>query len=110
MADEAVPPHTTGKPPEDISLTGRLIPAADTHTPVLLRMPGSDRLYLPCFTDENELRTFLGRAGLAYEGVKQIDDERSFLAGLPPEVTVVTNLHFTEDDKVRFHEVVPRSN
>jgi len=109
MADEEAPPHPTGKPSENITLTGRLIPAADAHTPVMLRMPGSDKLYLPCFSDENDMRVFLERAGLAYDGVKQIDDERSFLEGLPPEVTVVTDLRFTEEGKVRFHEVL-RSN
>ena len=107
MTDEELPPpHPTGKPPEDISLTGRLIPAADAHTPVLLRMPGTDKLYLPCFADENEMRIFLERAGVAYQGVKQIDDERAFLQDLTNEVTVITNLRYTEDDKVRFHEVL----
>ena len=106
---ELPPPHPTGKAPENISLTGRLIPAADAHTPVMLRMPGSDKLYLPCFADENEMRIFLERAGLAYEGIKRIDDERTFLEALPREVTVVTNLRFTEEGKVRFREVL-RSN
>ena len=104
MTDEA-PPQATGKPPETVSLTGRLIPAQDATNPVLLRMPGSERLYLPCFADEDEMQTVLGRAGVEYAGIKQIDDEMTFLDSLPPEVTVITNLWWTEEGKIRFHQV-----
>lgn len=105
MTDGQGPPQETGEPPESVSLTGRLIPAQDATNPVLLRMPKSDKLYLPCFADEDEMRTFMGRVGVTYADIKQINDERTFLDSLPSEVTVITNLRHTESGRIRFHQI-----
>lgn len=105
MAEEHFAPRSTGKAPVDIDLAGQLTPFYDNGQPVLLNMPKSPHLYLPCFATADELRSAMGRAGVAFDRIKQIDDGPDFLASIPTSIIVITGLRFTDGGLVRFHQV-----
>ena len=103
-------PRPTGKPVEEVTLTGMLLPwkAGD---PVLLRMPACDDEFLPLFTREEDLREVLRQAGASFDSIKQVDDGREFLDSLPLMtgssrlLRVITNPRIVEQGRVRFVEV-----
>lgn len=105
MAEEEFAPRSTGKDPETISLDGCLIPYYADEQPVLLNMPMSEDFYLPCFASEDELRSVMGRVGVSFDRIKQIEDGPDFLASIPASVVVITKIRFTDEGRVRFNQV-----
>lgn len=96
-------PAPTGRPAQEISLTGKLF-AWQTGQPVLVSMPGSDRLYLPCFSTEEQLRRTLARSDVPFESLKRIDDGHEFFSSVPSEITVVLDLRYLPNGRARFLE------
>lgn len=99
------PPKQVG-PMKELVLTGMLMPWADGQ-PVLVHMMGvgSGVFYLPLFDDPDQLRAVLERAGISFQSIKQVDDGPEFLDSIPPEIIVITNLRFTDEGRIRFHQV-----
>lgn len=105
-------PRSIG-PLKEVSITGALIPW-DGDQPHLLRMPGSDFRYLPCFTTVEKLRALMEVLGILGYTVKQIDDGQDFMSSVSSssaqDIRVILDAHFTEGGKIRFTQVVPSSN
>lgn len=102
-------PKPTGKPLETVELTGMLFPW-ENGQPVFLGMPGSDYLYLPCFSTEEALRLVLGSASVSFEKIKMIEDGKEFIESFPrrvgmKETKIICNLRLTPAGKFRFLEI-----
>ena len=107
---EEFAPRPTGKPPEGIVLTGKLIPWLESDQPALVQMPACQDYFLPVFSTEDALRSVMGQAGIPFFKIKQIDDGREFLEELPywysgARLRIAVDLRFTEEGRVRFVEV-----
>ena len=92
-----------------VSLTGMLFPW-NGQAPVMLNMPMSDFLYLPCFSTEKKLEGCLERAGISWRSIKHIDDGREFVESVPrtdgvQEIKIILDPYWTEKGTVRFTEV-----
>lgn len=98
------PPKRTNKPPQEIELTGSLIPMASGQ-PVLLEMPESDLLYLPTFTEVSRLYTCLEKAGIEFDSILSVVDGREFLQSIPADITVIQDPWFTAEGKIRFLQI-----
>lgn len=75
---------------------------------ILLQMDGSDDLFLPVFTTEDKLITFLPRV-LGTSTVietKIIASAESFLRSVAPHVRIAVDPHLTDEGMVRFEEVI----
>ncbi len=100
-------PQPTGKPPEEIDLTGMLIAYAG-GIPVLCKLDGADDFFLPIFSAKwllEEMMTSLG-----YEGIKIIEDGPEALASLPKEyaghrLRIAVDLHWHANGKCRYLEI-----
>lgn len=99
------PPKQVG-PVKELVLTGMLMPWANGQ-PVLLNMMGVGAmvLYLPLFDDPDQLRSVLERAGVGFESIKQVEDGPEFLDSVPRDIIIVVNLRFTEEGRIRYHQV-----
>jgi hypothetical protein len=99
-------PKPTGKPVSEVTLNGAVFPW-DGMQPVLLTMPGSDLLYLPCFQDVSDLEAIMDHYQIEYASVKRIDDEREFTTSITnPRVAVILNPRITETGRLRFMQVL----
>lgn len=99
-------PKRTGKPPEEVTLTGKVLPWAQGQ-PVLLEMPFSIWRYLPLFESPDALKSFMSEAGIEWESIKQVDADHDFLSSFQgTDVKVILNPWYTEQRRVRFHEVL----
>lgn len=109
--EEMFAPRPTGKPAEELVLTGMLFAwDSERQVPLLLTMHGTTNLYLPCFKDKEALDAVMGKVYLDGYSIKQVDDGREFLNSLPRkdhdrDVKVVVNLRFVPNGRVRFSEV-----
>jgi len=103
--DEVFAPRRTDKPPEDVTLTGKLFPWKNNQ-PVFLRVPKSPYYYLPCFSTEEKLRDVLKRAGVEFASIKQIQDGPEFLTTeFPPLTKIIIDPYFTAEGRVRWVEL-----
>jgi hypothetical protein len=108
---EMPPPKRTGKPVEEVSLTGKVFPWED-DCPVYFGMHGSPYLWLPCFSEVSKLRGFLQQAGISHERIKVIDDGHVFMDSFPrknsagTEIRFMIDPYFTADGKVRYVQVL----
>lgn len=104
------PPHPVGTPPKDVDIHKMLIPWWHDGAPYLLEMPGSEAVYLPCFSSADIMKECLGatmRDGDALLiDVKMIDDVREFLLSVPSHVKVILDPRVLPDDRVTFTEVL----
>jgi hypothetical protein len=75
---------------------------------VLLQMDGSDDLFLPVFTTEEKLISFLPRVlgARAVIETKIIASTESFLRSVAPHVRIAVDPHLTPEGMVRFEEVI----
>jgi hypothetical protein len=106
MIDAQFPPPKQVGPQKFLDLTGMLIPWAGGQ-PVLLNMMGVDSSvqYLPLFSEPEPLEAVLAQAGVGFESIKQVDDGPEFLDSIPVEIIVITDLRYTPEGKIRFHQV-----
>ena len=98
-------PHQVGTPLKSVSLTGTVFPW-DGSQPHYLRMPESNYLYLPCFTDVDKLRDMMDRLHIQRYVIKQVDDGPEFLTSFDvpkaEHVRVILDPHFIGEGKIRF--------
>ena len=105
-------PAPTGKPPEEVTLEGMLMPVVSDEQPVLLAMPGTTSVYIPCFSDKEALKSVLARAGVPFEKIVTITDSREFLCSIPMmlpsgrAIHIALNPWFTPEGKVRFTQLL----
>ena len=99
------PPKQVG-PVKDLVLTGMLMPWKNGQ-PSFVHMQGvgSTVFYLPLFDTEETLRAVLARADVSFDSIKHVDDGTDFLDSIPPEIIVILNLRFTDEGRIRFHQV-----
>ncbi len=110
------PPKETGTPARDITLEGMVFPWIEGDSiaedgPVLLGMPGSTALYLPCFERAADLEALMDRLAIPYSAAKQISNTAAFLESKPRLIgerplEVIVNPHFMPDGKFRFMRVL----
>lgn len=105
MTAEPFAPRRTGKDPEELSLTGKLVPFADGW-PCLFSMPLSPHTYLACFDSEGELREMMASVDLDIEDIKRIDDGINFLSSLGDNIIVITNMRWTDRGTLKFSQVL----
>ncbi len=100
---DPAPPKATGRV-EDVHLTGMLIPWQNEQ-PVFMSVAASSQLYLPVFSDRDELERVMRQAKADWQSVKEITDESEFLREIPNDITIMVNPRFMPDGKVRWMEV-----
>lgn len=103
-------PRRTGKPLEEITLQGCLMPVDTRHQPCWLRVPGSDGLYLPLFNKETDARQLMGRIGIQFDKLTRITDGPEFLESIPfftgmTPIFIILDPHFVEGGNVRWTEI-----
>ena len=107
------PHRVEGTSEKSVSLTGTLFPW-DGDQPHYFRMPGSNYLYLPCFTDADKLRDMMDRLHIQRYTIKQVNDGPDFLTSFDvlgaEHIKVIIDPHFIEGGKVRFTQVVPNAS
>jgi hypothetical protein len=100
-------PTPIGNPTRDITLNNALFPwYTDTAQPVLAIVTGSDNFHLPCFSSIEKLALFMNQAGIKYDSVKQIEDEREFLSSIPLDILVILDPYYTPKGTVRYTQVL----
>ena len=102
-------PKPTGKAPEEVDLTGMLLPWEDGQ-PAMLGAPGSLLLYVPCFSTEEKLRALMERADVPFSSIKTINDGIEFLSDIrssdgTENVRVVLDPYYLPNGRVRWTEV-----
>lgn len=122
MNEDLTGPVRTGKPEEAVTLTnclfavntriwmhqvqhGQMGPGQAVVDPVVLRMPGSESLYLPIFDNEDLLNETLSRMQIEVGQVMKIDDGHEWLESIPKELVVILNPRFTANGAVRFVQI-----
>lgn len=105
MPDE---PRRVGDKLVEISLTGCLIPSLANRQPVLLRMHGSNDLFLPVFSTHEKLVAGMALANTPYDRIQEIQDGAEFLASLEENtvvIRVIVDPYKHESGTTRFLEV-----
>ena len=105
-----IAPQRTGKPLQPLSITGYLLPVQKNGQPMLLRMPGTDKLYIPVFETKAKLDALWRCAPLPrFDRVMIIDDGRVFLASIrenqDDKLVVIADPHMLENQRVRFIQI-----
>lgn len=100
--------RATGKPPTPVDVTGKFVAFQNVGTPATVRMPDSNALYLPVFSEEPALQAMMKRIGIPVVQVSTIIDAREFLLSVPTKdpdgrpLHVIIDPWFTPEGKVRF--------
>jgi hypothetical protein len=114
MADETFAPRPVGTPEVPIVITGKFLPLHDDDQPVLVHMPECADLFLPLFTDKEQLEKFLGASLIHFDKIKQVDAEIEFLDSLPFTMwrqgtlcllRVIVDQRHAEGNRMRFLEI-----
>jgi len=110
--DKLVPevaPHLVNPLPKNVVLTGGLIPWHDDQ-PVLLRMPLSDLDYFPVFSSKELLEDTLGKAGIPFTSIKQVENGPEFLTTFTEEhrrtMKLIFDPFFMSTGRIRFTQVL----
>lgn len=108
MENEA--PQPTGRAAEEVTLTGKLIPwEISSDGPVLLRMPGSDQVYMPVFEDLGLLHDTMKRLrSEEFYKIKKIDDGDMFLESILENesgVVIILDPAFLPNGRIRFMQI-----
>jgi hypothetical protein len=98
-----VAPWRTGKPPEEVTLTGKCF-AWFGDAPSLIELPGAG-MALAVFTTVEKLAAMVEAVALPCDSIKQITDTWEFLNSVPPEVLVVIDPWRTPQGTTRYMEV-----
>lgn len=105
------PPWSLGTEPRAVALSGKVFPFEGT-LPVFFGMPGTTALYLPCFTNVEDLRRILTRLQIKGYTIKHIDDGLEFAASIPsttPDgrlIHIILDPWYTERGTIRFSLIV----
>lgn len=102
------PPRRTGKPPEEVSLGGLLLPWHEGQ-PSLIELPGAGDSYLVAvalFSTLEKLESAMKAVAVPYQSVKKIDDSRSFLVSIPPQILVVVDPWITPEGTTRYTQLL----
>lgn len=102
--DEIQPPLAVNDKVHGITLTGKLLPWRRGQ-PAILSVPKSPYFYVPIFDREEDLRSLLDRADVAFDSIKKVEDGRVFLEsvlGNGPDFKVIVNPYFTAEGRVRY--------
>lgn len=102
-------PRPTGKPPEEVTLVGKLIPM-DAYQPIFLRIGNSEDYFMPLFSSSEGLSAFMAELSIPVSNVKRIYDGAEFLSGLPvayrgARLRVILDPRFTPEKTIRFLEL-----
>lgn len=89
------PPRPTGKPMEDLCLTGMLIPWGADDQPCYVAMnsgdPAKPLIAIPLFYSAAQLHASVDSFRLECAHIKQIEDGQAFLTDVPRDIAVVVN-------------------
>lgn len=88
------------------SLKGVLFPWHEDK-PILLHLPDSKMLYMPCFSDEDLLFQTMESGGVVWDDVRMFQETEAFVAHVHetnPAVKVILDLRHTNDG-IDFTEV-----
>ncbi len=101
-------PRRTGKPPEEVVLTGMVLPW-HSGMPSLIELPGAGNTWLEAvvvFSTVEKLEAAVKAIGLPCERIKKIDEHWEFLASIPPELLVVVDPWVTPQGTTRYTQVL----
>ena len=90
-----------------MSLEGALFPWKN-GLPVLVNLPGSSMLYLPCFSSEELLVRTLEAGGVSWDSIRTIEGAEDFVFGvceINPRVKIILDLQQTQEGLLRFSEI-----
>jgi hypothetical protein len=100
---------------DQVVLKGMLFPWLQrgiTHgSPLILVMPGSEDLYLPCFSDGDKLIEAMRLADIHYDSVKYIQNETEFIQSVPRKfngknVHIIVDPVYTDKGTASWTEVL----
>lgn len=102
-------PRPTGQEVMIPTLTGMLIPWRFDGAQ-LVQMEGCKDYFMPLFSAEDKLRAFMLKAGVPTNQIKQVEDGRVFLDGIPLihktcRLRVIVDPYILASGPVRFCEV-----
>lgn len=92
------------------NITGHVFPWIDDG-PCFIEMHGSDDWYLPVFSTADLLRAYMSAARIAYERIKQIQDQHEFLDSIPYRhmgirIRIAVDCWVTPQQTTRFGEII----
>lgn len=87
-----------------VDLADKLIPFVDGQ-PHFMRVMGSPHFYLPCFDDEEQLKSTMELIGTTVYTVKKIDDGHEFLESIPEDIKIALNFRQMPNGKIRWTEI-----
>jgi hypothetical protein len=94
-----------------VRLAGKCVPFRPDAT-ATIRMPGSNKVYLPVFDTPEEMRVIMEQLGMGDYKVVYIKDDDEFMEGLRknnrPDLRIMLNLRI-DDDLFNFHEIDPNN-
>lgn len=102
---QIAPPFLTESPPVEVDLTGNLVATCKGEL-VLMHMRRSDVTCLALFSDEDAMRVFYRRAGVAFDAVKVVNNGDAFVRDFPSGATIILDPHYVESGAVRFQRVL----
>lgn len=107
MEESFAPRPIPGAAMRELSITGAVSPFFADNQPSFLRMPETDDLFLPLFSDKVTFDRFIARWPIPYDKLIQVEDGPEFLDSVPREIRVILNPREHEDGggKVRFTEL-----
>lgn len=96
----------------DLSIAGALFPWAD-DIPVYVGMPGTDDLFLPLFSEREQLARMMLHIGIQPHEytIKVVEDQQQFVQSVPFILTdgialrIVLDLRVMPDGMIRFTEI-----
>jgi hypothetical protein len=103
-------PRPTGKPPEEVTLVGKMIPMDEIEQPIFLRIGDGADYFMPLFSSSEGLSEFMDELSIPVSNVKRIYDGAEFLSGLPvayrgARLRVILDPRFTPEKTIRFLEL-----
>lgn len=108
MTDEIEGPKPTGRLPQDVTLTGALLPMHGDE-PILLEMPGSPYLYLAVFSTTEKLACACADWPTVYGDVDRIvvvTDAHDFIESTSQLLTVILDPWLNpENGRCRFLQI-----
>jgi hypothetical protein len=107
---ESFGPRPTGKPPEEVTLVGKMIPMDEIDQPIFLRIGKGEDYFMPLFSSSEGLSAFMADVLIRVSNVRRIYDGAEFLSGLPvayrgARLRVILDPRFTPEKTIRFLEL-----
>ena len=105
------PPWQTSQTVVTMDITGYLFPWRSGQ-PVFVLIGGTDDYFLPLFATAQKLRDLMTAIKVEFDRIKQINNQREFLASIPTEmpngerIRIIVDPNIISTGNTRFREVI----